>query len=135
MMRMRLACQLLTTSSNSPPRQRTLQSMNEVVLHRNQVCGHMLTLDLLAPTSLSIEEPVTSTNADGLIIATPTGSTAYSLSSGGPIVHPSVGTILLSAICPQSLSFRPLLLPTDMRIRIRLSPSSRVDNVDIAVDG
>jgi NADH kinase len=72
--------------------------------------------------------------SDGLIISTPTGSTAYSLSAGGPIVHPSVPSLLLTPICPRSLSFRSVLLPTDVRIHLKISPHSRAA-AELSLDG
>jgi NADH kinase len=72
--------------------------------------------------------------SDGLLVSTPTGSTAYSLSAGGPIVHPQVGGILLTPICPRSLSFRPAVLPPSSEIRIRVSDSCR-GPVQVSVDG
>lgn len=58
--------------------------------------------------------------ADGLIASTPTGSTAYSLAAGGPIVHPKVGGVVITAICPHSLNVRPLVIPEDANIEVTL---------------
>ena len=68
---------------------------------------------------------VTQAKGDGLILSTPTGSTAYSLSAGGPVVYNTVPCIQLIPICPLSLSFRPLVLPLDVKIRVELNKDSR----------
>jgi NADH kinase len=73
--------------------------------------------------------------ADGIIVSTPTGSTAYSLSSGGCILHPAMSSLLLTPICPRSLSFRPLVLPEDAQITLRLSEKNRGREVEVSVDG
>ena len=57
---------------------------------------------------------------DGLIVSTPTGSTAYNLSAGGPIVHPSVSAMVVNPICPHSLAIRPLLVPMEKTIALTL---------------
>ncbi|KAI1960265.1 NAD(+) kinase [Ophidiomyces ophidiicola] len=71
------------------------------------------------------DELLTVVQADGCILSTPTGSTAYSLSAGGSLVHPSIPAILLTPICPHTLSFRPMVLSDTLRLRIAVPAASR----------
>lgn len=79
------------------------------------------------------DDYLTTFKADGLIVATPTGSTAYSLSAGGPIVYPSLETILLAPICPFTLINRPLIVPDTVTIKIKLE--ERDSNIFLTFDG
>jgi NAD+ kinase len=71
--------------------------------------------------------------ADGMIIATPTGSTAYSLAAGGPIVFPTMEATIMTPICPHSLNQRPLVIPDNFTISVRVVTPS--DNVSLTLDG
>jgi NAD+ kinase len=76
---------------------------------------------------------ITTYSADGLIVATPTGSTAYSLAAGGPIVHPEVPGIIITPICPFTLTNRPLIVSDSASIKIR--PAKKSTNLMLTFDG
>jgi hypothetical protein len=76
---------------------------------------------------------LTSYRGDGLIVATPTGSTAYSLSAGGPILFPTLGAFIITPICPHTLTNRPIMIPDDVEIRIVLK--TRQQEVILTLDG
>lgn len=102
--------------------------MNEVLIDRGP-STQMINLDTFVD-----RHHLTTVNADGVILATPTGSTAYSLSAGGSVVMPSIKAILLTPICPHSLSFRPVLLHSDCVIRIEVPINAR-NSPYVAFDG
>jgi len=104
-------------------------AMNEVIIHRGRD-PHLAIVEVYVGGRF-----LTEAVADGMIVSTPTGSTAYSLSSGGSIVHPLVSSLLLTPICPRSLSFRPLVLPSNTPITLRLSEKNRGREVEVSVDG
>jgi NAD+ kinase len=76
---------------------------------------------------------VNSFRADGLIVSTPTGSTAYNLSAGGPIVYPSMNAVVITPICPFTLSNRPIVVPDDSVIEVRLMTKN--EDVALTLDG
>ncbi|MBW1894169.1 MAG: NAD(+)/NADH kinase [Deltaproteobacteria bacterium] len=79
------------------------------------------------------DNALTTYKSDGLIVATPTGSTAYSLAAGGPIIHPSVSGIIMSPICPFTLTNRPLIIPDTAKIKIQLAKKS--SDIMLTFDG
>ncbi|MBV9774856.1 MAG: NAD(+)/NADH kinase [Gemmatimonadetes bacterium] len=102
-------------------------ALNEAVLHKGGV-ARVIRLAVRAHS-----EELGTYSADGIILATPTGSTAYSLSAGGPIVSPSLDCIIATPICPHTLAVRPLILPADETVSVEvLSPSGELI---VSIDG
>lgn len=101
--------------------------LNDVVVNKSAL-ARMLSIDVSIDGTY-----VTTYRADGLILSTPTGSTAYSLSAGGPIIAPSVAGFLLSPICPHTLSNRPLVVPP--RSTIEVSVRNSHEDVFVTIDG
>jgi NAD+ kinase len=97
----------------------TFEVLNDLVVDRGP-SPYVSLLELFGD-----EHHMTTVQADGLCVATPTGSTAYSLSTGGSLVHPEIPAILISPICPHTLSFRHMLLPDSMELRICVPYNSR----------
>ena len=104
-----------------------LRVLNEAVVHKGTL-ARMIELELHIDGGF-----VCRYRSDGLIVATPTGSTAYSLSAAGPIVHPAVESILVTPICPHTLSDRPVVVPDTSEIELRFSEHS--DQVVLTLDG
>lgn len=107
----------------------SLRAINEISVHRGSH-PHLAIVDIYQNGHF-----LTETIADGILISTPTGSTAYSLSAGGPIVHPLVKSLLITPISPCSLSFRSLVLPLDTKVTLRMSPKNRGRELDLNIDG
>ncbi|KAG5931528.1 hypothetical protein E4U53_001720 [Claviceps sorghi] len=119
-----------SSASPSPaPSPAPLRAINEISVHRGSH-PHLAVIDIYQNGHY-----LTETTADGILISTPTGSTAYSLSAGGPIVHPLVKSLLITPISPCSLSFRSLVLPLDTKVTLRMSPKNRGRELDLNIDG
>jgi NAD+ kinase len=95
-------------------------AFNDVVLYRGMSSG-MIEFEVKVNN-----EYVNTLRSDGLIVNTPTGSTAYALSSGGPILHPSLDLIALVPVCPHTLSNRPIVIGPDASVEIRMHSSTNV---------
>jgi len=102
-----------------------LFALNEVAINQNKIC-RMIKLEIEMNG-----KPITTYNSDGVILATPTGSTAYSLSAGGPIVYPSLNAFVLTPINPHLLANRPLMIPDNREIAVVV----RDANVTLTADG
>lgn len=118
-----LETQLEGHNSPSP-----LLAFNDIVLHKWEL-ARMIEFDV----SIN-DNPINAYRADGLVIATPTGSTAYSLSAGGPIVHPSLHAITLVPICPHTLNNRPLVIGADSEITLTINLKDAASSM-ITLDG
>ncbi len=102
-------------------------ALNDVVVNKSAL-ARIIEIDCSVGSDY-----VTTYRADGLIVATPTGSTAYNLSAGGPIIPPGAEVISICPICPHTLTNRPLVLPYDVRIKLKLNTGS--EEVMLTSDG
>jgi NAD+ kinase len=124
-LRMRFTCTVYRYQKNAAPdspqhiEAEQFEVLNELVIDRGP-SPYVSNLELYGDNNL-----LTVVQADGCIFSTPTGSTAYSLSAGGSLVHPDIPAILLTPICPHTLSFRPMLLNDSMLLRIAVPLKSR----------
>ncbi|XP_058053746.1 NAD kinase-like isoform X1 [Anopheles bellator] len=111
--------QEISTFKSSQDPSTNILVLNEVVIDRG-LSSYLSNIDLFLDG-----KHITSVQGDGLIVSTPTGSTAYSAAAGASMIHPSVPAILVTPICPHSLSFRPIVLPAGVELKIAISPDSR----------
>jgi NAD+ kinase len=107
---------------------RRVFALNEVVIERSVTAR-------LVQVKMHVDNlPVSSFYGNGLILSTPTGSTGYSLSSGGPITHPSLSVLIATPICPHSLSQRPLVMPSDQSVTVQVV-ADHADEIMLSADG
>jgi NAD+ kinase len=128
---------------NAYAEEQRLMLRSRIVRHGQQVGGASVLNDVVLgkgtlPRMLQLEirinnQFVISLRGDGLIISTPTGSTAYSLSSGGPILNPSVHALILTPICPHTLTNRPIVIPQDAQVEVVIT--SREEGAMATFDG
>ncbi len=104
-------------------------ALNDVVISKN-VLDRLLRLSTKAD-----DDYITTYRADGLIFSSPTGSTAYNLSAGGPLVYPGLATITVTPICPFMLSSRPIILPSEKRIKTRFDAGNSTERAQVIIDG
>ncbi|XP_016086204.1 NAD kinase-like [Sinocyclocheilus grahami] len=95
------------------------QVLNEVVVDRGP-SSYLSNVDLFLDGHL-----ITTVQGDGVIVSTPTGSTAYAVAAGASMIHPNVPAIMITPICPHSLSFRPIVVPAGVELKITLSCDAR----------
>ncbi|XP_006732500.1 NAD kinase isoform X1 [Leptonychotes weddellii] len=95
------------------------QVLNEVVIDRGP-SSYLSNVDVYLDGHL-----ITTVQGDGVIVSTPTGSTAYAAAAGASMIHPNVPAIMITPICPHSLSFRPIVVPAGVELKIMLSPEAR----------
>ena len=124
-----LASDRFTISRRAALKVREVNALNDVVISRG-VSGHAIRLDFAVDGAR-----VTRFVADGLVIATPTGSTAYSLAAGGPVLMPASQSVVVTPICPHALSSRPLVLRDSVRMEISVDVREADDAPAVFADG
>lgn len=123
--RLMLKTRLITSKKQSESR----YALNDVVISKN-VNDRLLNLSTRAD-----KEYITTYRADGLIFSSPTGSTAYNLSAGGPLVYPGLETITVTPICPFMLSSRPIILPAHKKLVTTYEAEEQLSRAQIIIDG
>lgn len=106
---------------------RTYYCLNDVVINKGALARMIQCAIWIDDKEISM------TKADGFIISTPTGSTAYSLSAGGPIIQPYIPAIIITPICPHTLSFRPMVISSESSVKIQLLTGG--EEVYLTIDG
>lgn len=124
--RLMLAC---AARNEKTKKDRRFQALNDMVVSRE---GLTRLLEVRVEVS---GQTLTQFAGDGVIIATPTGSTAYSLSAGGPIVHPKLEAILITPVCPHASALRSLVVRADERISIRIQCDREGEHALLTADG
>ncbi|KAK8951717.1 hypothetical protein KSP39_PZI003525 [Platanthera zijinensis] len=125
-LRMRLQCEIFRNGKTIPGK--ICDVLNEVVVDRGSN-PYLSKIECYEHKRL-----ITKVQGDGVIIATPTGSTAYSTAAGGSMVHPNVPCMLFTPICPHSLSFRPVILPDSAQLELKI-PNDARSNAWVSFDG
>ena len=124
-----LRMMLRASTTNGGRESVTHMALNDVVFSRTA-------LSRMIELSVSVgDQFVTAVKADGLIVATPTGSTAYHLAAGGPIVHPAMDALLLTPIAPHTLTNRPIVIPAEREVRVKPTSSNAGNEVYVTIDG
>ncbi|CAN1240028.1 NAD kinase 2, chloroplastic [Linum grandiflorum] len=125
-LRMRLRCEIFRNGKAVPGK--VFDVLNELVVERGSN-PYLSKIECYEHDRL-----ITKVQGDGVIVATPTGSTAYSTAAGGSMVHPNVPCMLFTPICPHSLSFRPVILPDSARLELKIPEDAR-SNAWVSFDG
>ncbi|XP_016515772.2 NAD kinase 2, chloroplastic isoform X3 [Nicotiana tabacum] len=125
-LRMRLQCEIFRSGKAMPGK--VFDVLNEIVVDRGSN-PYLSKIECYEHDRL-----ITKVQGDGVIVATPTGSTAYSTAAGGSMVHPNVPCMLFTPICPHSLSFRPVILPDSARLELKIPEDAR-SNAWVSFDG
>ncbi|KAL0314354.1 UNVERIFIED_CONTAM: NAD kinase, chloroplastic [Sesamum angustifolium] len=125
-LRMRLLCEIFRNGKAMPGK--IFDVLNEIVVDRGSN-PYLSKIECYEHDRL-----ITKVQGDGVIVATPTGSTAYSTAAGGSMVHPNVPCMLFTPICPHSLSFRPVILPDSARLELKIPEDAR-SNAWVSFDG
>ncbi len=110
----------------------TTEGMPQECLALNEICIHRYGASMISVETLINDNYVATYHGDGLVVATPTGSTAYSLSAGGPIVDPMCRCFVLSPIAPHNLTMRPVVIPDSSIVTLRIS--SRGGEAQLSAD-